>query len=506
MATITVNGRTFQVSDDKTIYPEDVVNKQSRQWQRQYYDYLTGEKDGYWSLAGSTLSPNNDDMYSGGNLAEVSVTAKKPTMTNYLAENAKKNWANEKEQVWQVVKTGLSFVPYVGDALDVYDAYNNAKQGNYGAALAGIGLLAVPNVLEKPLKAGFRFLKETPLLLKYPKMFKYRTYRGFNGFFKSGEKELLRDIRAGLASEIEPDKEIKKLYRHYADNPDLIRKWSDLADGLNLQGSDRRKYIIDNVIKAHNRSSRVIPSETPLSDIDNYLFTVRNDKAFGNRNLSIPMNDNEEVLHYADALYTSRYISPNDKNEFAIRGIIDRTNDLQLDGTIKSVHKDINNASLNIPGFKVVTTTRVPGSPYVPKELNISEKLPENLMKRIRVNHNPSVYNPMLNINALVAPFNTSLERISKTVDRSLRPKDANWWEIAGFYKSGGPIKIKKKNRGKFTDYCGGKVTEECIRKGKNSSNPTTRKRANFAWVARHKFKHEEGGTINYLNMFNENN
>jgi hypothetical protein len=66
-------------------------------------------------------------------------------------------------------------------------------------------------------------------------------------------------------------------------------------------------------------------------------------------------------------------------------------------------------------------------------------------------------------------------------------------------YKSGGSIHIKKKNKGKFTDYCGGKVTEECIRKGKNSSNPTTRKRANFAANAR-KWKHEEGGTINYLN------
>ena len=76
----------------------------------------------------------------------------------------------------------------------------------------------------------------------------------------------------------------------------------------------------------------------------------------------------------------------------------------------------------------------------------------------------------------------------------------------ANSYKSGGSIKIKKKNIGSFTRYCKGKVTEECIRKGKNSSNPTTRKRANFAWVARHKFKHEEGGTINYLNMFNENN
>ena len=68
-------------------------------------------------------------------------------------------------------------------------------------------------------------------------------------------------------------------------------------------------------------------------------------------------------------------------------------------------------------------------------------------------------------------------------------------------YKSGGSIHIKKKNKGKFTDYCGGKVTEECIRKGKNSSNPTTRKRANFAANAR-KWKHRDGGIINYLNMF----
>lgn len=71
------------------------------------------------------------------------------------------------------------------------------------------------------------------------------------------------------------------------------------------------------------------------------------------------------------------------------------------------------------------------------------------------------------------------------------------------YAKSGGTIKIKKKNIGSFTRYCNGKVTEECIRKGKNSSNPTTRKRANFAWVARHKFKHEEGGKLNYLNYFN---
>lgn len=74
--------------------------------------------------------------------------------------------------------------------------------------------------------------------------------------------------------------------------------------------------------------------------------------------------------------------------------------------------------------------------------------------------------------------------------------------------KKGG-IHIKKKNRGKFTEYCGGKVTEECIKKGKNSSNSTIRKRATFAQNVR-SFKHSFGGIladINYIKgMFNGTN
>lgn len=57
--------------------------------------------------------------------------------------------------------------------------------------------------------------------------------------------------------------------------------------------------------------------------------------------------------------------------------------------------------------------------------------------------------------------------------------------QAANIAKDGGGIHIKNKNRGKFTEYCGGKVTEACIRRGKNSSNPTTRKRATFAQNAR---------------------
>lgn len=62
-------------------------------------------------------------------------------------------------------------------------------------------------------------------------------------------------------------------------------------------------------------------------------------------------------------------------------------------------------------------------------------------------------------------------------------------------YKKGNKIKIKKENRGKFTEYCGGKVTSECIQRGKNSPDPKIRKRATFAANAR-RWKHGDGGVI----------
>lgn len=61
--------------------------------------------------------------------------------------------------------------------------------------------------------------------------------------------------------------------------------------------------------------------------------------------------------------------------------------------------------------------------------------------------------------------------------------------------KNGSGIHIKKKNRGSFTKWCGGNVTDECIRRGKNSPNPKIRKKATFADNARH-FKHKLGGIL----------
>lgn len=71
----------------------------------------------------------------------------------------------------------------------------------------------------------------------------------------------------------------------------------------------------------------------------------------------------------------------------------------------------------------------------------------------------------------------------------------ANYSAFGGpLYADGGGIHIKKANRGKFTEYCGGKVTSECIRRGKNSSSPAVRKRATFAQNARN--WHADGGFL----------
>lgn len=73
-------------------------------------------------------------------------------------------------------------------------------------------------------------------------------------------------------------------------------------------------------------------------------------------------------------------------------------------------------------------------------------------------------------------------------------------------WKSGGSLHIKKENRGKFTASAkrAGKSVQEHAKDVVNNPNSTElqRKRAQFALNAK-KFKHEEGGKLNYLNYFN---
>ena len=114
--------------------------------------------------------------------------------------------------------------------------------------------------------------------------------------------------------------------------------------------------------------------------------------------------------------------------------------------------------------------------------------------------------------------FNHGLETLEGGDQRPLIGKDREEWEdfrnkyqldttgvdykYIPIQKKGGNIHIKKKNRGSFTRWCKGKVTEECIRRGKNSSNPAIRKKATFAANAR-KWKQENGGILKALDYAN---
>lgn len=65
------------------------------------------------------------------------------------------------------------------------------------------------------------------------------------------------------------------------------------------------------------------------------------------------------------------------------------------------------------------------------------------------------------------------------------------------YFKKGGGIHIKEKNKGSFTKYCKGKVTQECIDKAKKSGNKKLIKKAVFAENSRRwAKKHQMGGMI----------
>jgi hypothetical protein len=84
-----------------------------------------------------------------------------------------------------------------------------------------------------------------------------------------------------------------------------------------------------------------------------------------------------------------------------------------------------------------------------------------------------------------------------------------NLKNLTGYLKKGGGIHIKEKNKGSFTKYCKGKVTQDCIDKAKKSGNKKLIKKAVFAENSRKwSKKHEAGGTVmdQYQNLLNSQN
>lgn len=76
-----------------------------------------------------------------------------------------------------------------------------------------------------------------------------------------------------------------------------------------------------------------------------------------------------------------------------------------------------------------------------------------------------------------------------------------NLRNLTEYLKKGGGIYIKEKNKGSFTKYCKGKVTQDCIHKAKKSGNKKLIKKAVFAENARKwSKKHQFGGNVTQQN------
>lgn len=97
--------------------------------------------------------------------------------------------------------------------------------------------------------------------------------------------------------------------------------------------------------------------------------------------------------------------------------------------------------------------------------------------------------------NRALAAYMGATESADRQMDLDVLSNFAAFGGPINTFSGGGEIYIKPENRGKFTKYCGGKVTSECIAKGKRSSNPAVRKRATFAANAR-KWHHAFGGDL----------
>lgn len=130
------NGRTINISEDKITYPIEQVQKQSRDWQRKYYDYLYNDRGAGWFWAGlDHLNPQNDinyvskeqqekiksgntDMtYNGGDLQEIVVTPngvrESNTPTNIAVET---DWTPEDRE--SVKGATIHYNPYKASYLD----------------------------------------------------------------------------------------------------------------------------------------------------------------------------------------------------------------------------------------------------------------------------------------------------------------------------------------------------------------------------------------------------
>lgn len=108
--------------------------------------YITANTLKGYSLYDTTNYASNIDRQQTERLAK----ADQAWMDRYSSSRQKIEDANENAKT--MFRETMGIVPFVGEGLDLLDVYKETQQGNYLNAGIGAGLMALPNVIEKPLK------------------------------------------------------------------------------------------------------------------------------------------------------------------------------------------------------------------------------------------------------------------------------------------------------------------------------------------------------------------
>lgn len=115
--------------------------------------------------------------------------------------------------------------------------------------------------------------------------------------------------------------------------------------------------------------------------------------------------------------------------------------------------------------------------------------------KKAKKKYNELVYRQNVAKRRALGNFANAAENVEDNAIFDALQNEYGFGGMINPFSNGGSIHIKKSNRGKFTDYCGGNVTLACIARGKKSPSSAIRKRAVFADNAR-KWKHSDGGPL----------
>lgn len=147
------------------------------------------------------MASNNMEQTFRETLPELVVT-KPRTLLEQGARNFKETFGVSPRDV-------ASFVPYIGDALDIKDVVDNIANSEYKEAALGLGAILAPNIIEKPLKYTTKGIYG---LLNYAndalhpartlKAIRERRYTPFMS--KKKRQQYLEDIRGKIKEEVEP--------------------------------------------------------------------------------------------------------------------------------------------------------------------------------------------------------------------------------------------------------------------------------------------------------------